>query len=407
MQDMVDLPSPGAAQPPRDALFGPGLRGLARGGLSAVRVGAVLARSLANGDLFATAAPCAVFLPSRGREMSALLRIYMVANALRRQGWRTAVVPWTLDLAGRRQILAALRPDVVVMQGSRHALNRPDLYAGAPVVYDIDDADFHLPHLASPVAQAMPQVAAVIAGSRYVADWCRDHGARRAEVVWTGTPLSRTPAPAQGQRGPMVAWAQSAPVDYTEEREVVLSVVTALNARCPGVRLRLYGRRPQDDEAILRPFRSAGIAVEWVARMDYGRFLASLDDVAVGLSPLCPDSPFSRGKSFGKVLAYMDRGVPAIVSDAADHAIGLPPGSAVVSNDTAAWVDAAARLLGDPQARQDMADRARATLEARFSPGAVARLVDPVLRSALSSTPRSDGGVGGRDDGGWPDRRAA
>ena len=95
--------------------------------------------------------PLAVFLPAYGRHGAARLRIYNVAGALRPLGWRTLVMPWTLTLAQRHRILARARPDVVVMQGSRHALNRPGFYPGYPIVYDIDDADFHLPHLTGPV----------------------------------------------------------------------------------------------------------------------------------------------------------------------------------------------------------------------------------------------------------------
>ncbi|MEY8842268.1 hypothetical protein AB9K41_24835, partial [Cribrihabitans sp. XS_ASV171] len=53
--------------------------------------------------------------------------------------------------------------------------------------------------------------------------------------------------------------------------------------------------------------------------MSYDEFLASLRDVAVGLSPVHPDSDFSKGKSFGKILAYLDAKVPVICSEAVDH----------------------------------------------------------------------------------------
>lgn len=48
------------------------------------------------------------------------------------------------------------------MQGARYPLNRPDLYPGVPIVYDMDDADFHLRHLVDPVVCAMPDAACVL-----------------------------------------------------------------------------------------------------------------------------------------------------------------------------------------------------------------------------------------------------
>lgn len=359
----------------------PTLRAGLRAALHRVTVLSVLAGAGARG-----AAPCAVFLPSRGREMSSLLRIYMVATALRRLGWQTVVVPWRLGLKDRHRILNALGPDLVVMQGARHPLNRPALYPGLRIAYDMDDADFHLDHLAGPVREAMPAVDLVLAGSRYVADWCRAHGAR-AEVVWTGTPVSATTYRDHAARGPVVAWAQTAPATYTRERDFVLEVMRRVRRRHPDVRLRLYDRRPGEPTTLLAPFESAGIAVEWRERLGYGRFLDSLEDVAVGLSPVCLDNPFSRGKSFGKILAYLDRGVPVVAGDAVDHSLVLDPGSAVLSNDAETCADAVCRLLASPGLRQEMADRGHARLRDVFAPEQVATRVDAALRQLLADRP--------------------
>jgi hypothetical protein len=327
--------------------------------------------------------PRVAFLPSKGREMASLLRIYRLAEEMQRIGWIVLVLPPTLTLAQRHRLLRQFGADVLVMQGARHPLNRPGLYPGDRIVYDMDDADFHLPHLAEPVRQAMDEVALVLAGSRYVADWCRSRGAR-ARVVWTGTPPSVPAPPPQSGRPPIVAWAQSAPVDYGAERAFVLDVMRRVAARREGVRLRLFGRRSEDTAAILEPFEDAGVHVEWMPMMTYTRFLHALDDVAVGLSPICPETPFSRGKSFGKVLAYLDRAVPVVASAEADHALFFPPGSGVLSDDPATCADAVLGLLDDAPARQTMADAAGQAFRARLSTEAAAREVDVALRRLLT-----------------------
>jgi hypothetical protein len=331
-------------------------------------------------------APRVAFLPSKGREMSSLLRIYHVARALEGRGWAVVVLPAGLTLEQRHRLLARFAPDVVVMQGARHALNRPALYPGFRIAYDMDDADFHLPHLAAAVKEAMGGVDLVLAGSRYVAEWCRAQGAV-AHVVWTGTPPShRRPVP-QADRPPVVAWAQSAPVDYAEERAFVAEVMRRVALQRPGVRLRLFGRRPGDGDDILAPFAAAGVQVEWLPMMPYHLFLRALDDVAVGLSPICPVTPFSRGKSFGKVLAYLDRGVPVVASDEADHGLFFTPESGVISNDPAVWGDAVLRLLDDAKERQAMADAGGRAFRTRLSTEAAATETDAALRGLLAGHP--------------------
>lgn len=116
--------------------------------------------------------PLAVFLPSAGKSGAARLRIYNIAERCRDHGWRALVLPPNLSLNQRYRLIAAAKPDVLVMQGVRHSLNRPGLYPDQCILFDMDDADFHLPHLKAPLVRAMPDVAAVVAGSDYVADWC-------------------------------------------------------------------------------------------------------------------------------------------------------------------------------------------------------------------------------------------
>ena len=303
--------------------------------------------------------PLAVLLPAYGRQGAALLRIYNVATALRRCGWRTLVLPPALSLRQRRRLLGLTQPDVLVMQGVRHALNRPDLYPEIPIAFDLDDADFHLPHLRSALLRAVPAVAAVMAGSSYIADWCRQAGAERVHVVWTGAPVSARPRPPHSGRGAVIAWAQSRPMTYTPEASLVRQVVQRLAAfRIPGLTLRLYDRQPGDEPGFAQSFQNEGLRVEWLPVSAYDQYLSSFDDVSLGLAPLLPDMPFARGKSFGKVLAYLDRQVPIITSDACENSGFFNSRTGVITNDIDTWVLEARRLLCDPNARQAMAGAA-------------------------------------------------
>lgn len=228
-------------------------------------------------------------------------------------------------------------------------------------------ADFHLPHLADPVRDAMCHVTAVTAGSRYIAEWCRAAGAPRVDVVWTGAPVSAHSAPPQACRPPVIAWAQTRPMTYVREAAWVRDVIARLGQARPGLTLRLFDRQPGDDPGFAAGFETPGVTVEWQPAVPYKGYLRALEDVALGFAPLAPDTPFSKGKSFGKILGYLDRQVPVFVSNRGEPANFFTSETAVVSNSAAFWSAEAKRLLDDPAARSVMAEAASTAFEARLS----------------------------------------
>lgn len=329
------------------------------------------------------------FLPSAGREMASLLRVYEIAEALPADEWAPLVVPWTLKLAQRQRLLRNFAPDAVIVQKSRHELNLPEYYDAWPVIYDIDDADFFLPHLTNRVTQAVATADTVIAGSGFVAEWCRKLNPD-TEIVWTGTPVTAGTRTPQSRRGPIVAWAQSTPLSYVRETQWILRVMREVAAKHPEVVLRLYGRAPDQGMNLLQDFRDNGITVEWLPYMDYKAFLASLDDVAVGLSPVCVDNQFSQGKSFGKILAYLDMKIPVVTSDEVDHSLFFSGKTGIVSNDPDVWVTETIRLLEDPELRQRMVDKAYAAFLDELSIEAAARKYARIFTRVIGSNGRRD-----------------
>ena len=329
--------------------------------------------------------PCVVLFPNYDKDGAALLRIYNVADGLAGRGWRVCVFPPKLTLRQRQRWLSYVQPDVIVMQGSRHALNRPSYYPGFKIVYDIDDADFHLPHLTAAVQEAMPQVRTVMAGSEYIANWCRGAGAQDVRVVWTGAPVSKMRQPQTG-RPAVVAWAQTKPTTYKQEAELVARTMAGVAARQPGVTLRLFDRQEGDDPRFIDMFRAPGLDVEWLPKMSYSDFLKALDDVAVGLAPLCPETEFSRGKSFGKVLAYMDRMVPVVASDEGEPAQVFTPQTGGLCKDERDWVDTTVRFLQSEAAREAAVAAAYEVFQQHLTTEAaadrVAGLLDSIIRDA-------------------------
>ena len=100
----------------------------------------------------------------------------------------------------------------------------------------------------------------------------------------------------------------------------------------------------------------------------------------MGVAPLDAESPFSRGKSFGKILAYLDRDVPVVASDMADHGLFFTGETGVITNDETSWARAIVRLLGDAGERDRMASAARVSYLDRLTTAAAADMLSPWLR---------------------------
>lgn len=345
----------------------------------------LLARAL---RLWRAPGPRVLFFPSDRPEGASLLRAWLMAEALGAFGWQAAAVPPILKRGGRRRVVRLFRPDLLVFQQCRHALNDGAQAFGRPYVLDTDDADFYLtvPGLAERLERTSRGARGVIAGSRFLRDW---HAGRnpRTGIIWTGTPISDGRRPPHAERAPdgvpVLAWAQAKPLTYTEELAFVLDLARRLQRRGTGFRLRFYGIATEDEARALRDRIPAGIPVELIAPLSYPEFLVSLREVAVGLSPIIASSPFSRGKSFGKILGYLDARVPVITSDEADHALFFTPETGVVSNDPDRWETEAARLLASPAARDAMSAAAFETFTRELSLTAAAAKTDRVLRALL------------------------
>jgi glycosyltransferase involved in cell wall biosynthesis len=328
--------------------------------------------------------PRAVFFPSQmpAEGGSSLLRAFNVAAALRGIGWRTTVVPPQCELVQRRRILRMERPDVIVFQMQRHPLNRPKLYEGYPAVFDIDDADFLDEKCVDAVHECCQTAAAVTAGSRFVADWCSQHNPN-VSVIWTATqvPPSR-PLPRPRERQPIVTWAQSVPDRYPAERTLVIEIITALARRNIQFDFWLYGVAEKAGIAdLLWAAEKAHVPVKTHPFLSYPNFIESLSQVAVGLQPIAMESPFSRGKSFGKVLAYLAADVAVVASDALDHPLFFRHGeNGMLARTAEDWAENTARLLQDVEMRQQLTDRAWKDFASQLSTESAAAKLADVLR---------------------------
>lgn len=332
--------------------------------------------------------PKAMFFPSSIREGASHLRAYNMSDALRELGWNSVIVPKQLEIEQRARLIKMYDPDVLFFQQCRHEFNDAEYSFGRPYVLDIDDADFFKPELHDKIARTCAGASGVIAGSKFIADWCRKYNSN-TRVVWTGTPVSDGARPRHATRGPVIAWAQRAPLRYPRELEFVRKFHDALRATGKEFTLRLYGATTPEEHDQLSRYFGPDARLELIPLLSYDAFLRSLQDVSIGLSPIIFQSEFSRGKSFGKILGYLDAKVPVIVSDEADHGQFFTPESGVVSNDPEVWVRKAAEMLESVELRDRMADAAFHDFETRLTTETAAGLVDRFLRD-IARAPRLD-----------------
>jgi hypothetical protein len=268
-----------------------------------------------------------------------------------------------------------------MLQQSRHPLNRPELYPGVPCVFDADDADFlNNPEL---VAECCRGSRATIAGSRFVANYFRKFSSD-VSVVWTGTYLRPSLFQRRNSvRRSVIAWGHSDPFGYVAEADFVREVAVGL-AKRRKFEFHLYGiSEPGRANKYLGPFYEAGIEVRTFPKMRYGTFARSLEQAAVGLHPIAENHPFSKGKSFGKLLVYMVSNVAIVTDLAADHPLFFRDGrNGLMPVGVAGWINACDELLGRQRFREDLANSAAEGFRERLSTSQAAELVHRILLRA-------------------------
>ncbi len=331
--------------------------------------------------------PCVMVFPSDPElGSSADLRGRSIGRELRKRGWRSVTVPTQIGLEARRRLIARARPDVLFFQLLRSPLNDPTLYPGVPSVIDIDDAAMLDPALREDIMRRVTAARLLIAGNRFIAEQFAHTGVP-SRVVWTCgyAHQDREPIPNRA-RHDIVAWGVSNSVSYAYERAYVADVAVRVARLYGPYTLRIFG---VTDRGVLADLEhrcvQAGVHVELIPPLPYHHFLERLGDVAVGLAPSCLDYPYSLGKSFGKVLAYLSTECTVVAHPVLEHPLFFTDGvnGALIEDDRDKWAAATARLLSDPARRGRMADQAKADYLSRLSTQVGAQMIDEELRQLL------------------------
>lgn len=241
--------------------------------------------------------------------------------------------------------------------------------SGVPMIYDFDDAIWHLDvsdgnrrlaWLKDPgkTAKIIPLASHVIAGNDYLADFARPLNAN-VEVIPTVVdteryvPIENAPRP-DGKV--VVGWTGS----HTSMAHLI-QVIPMLQALYAAHKDKIVFRVISD-----RAFEVPGLPVEnipWKSATE-AEDLAPMD---IGIMPI-PDNEWSRGKCGFKGLQYMGMAKPAVMSRVGVNITMIDDGkNGFLAGSQEEWLEKLGQLVRDSDLRGRLGRAARATVEQKYS----------------------------------------
>ncbi len=261
--------------------------------------------------------------------------------------------------------------------------------AGRPILFDYDDAIFHMYDDNAPpsvrlllddkLGALLRRCAGCCCGNDYLAAYARRFCANTIvlpTVVDTDRyrPAPRSPGPLTiGWIGSPSTWGQVRPVlpiieQLCKDGEVAFRAVGA-------------GKAAEQD-------RFAGFtSVDW----DEVSEVAEIQRMDIGIMPLL-DNPFERGKSGYKLVQYMACGLPVVASPVGVNSEIVTDDCGILADGADQWARALRRLLGDPALRGRLGQAGHERVEALYSLRSQAPRLIGMLRGVAgeqSSSPES------------------
>lgn len=250
---------------------------------------------------------------------------------------------------------------------------------GRPVVFDYDDAIFHmydsLPLLRSKLRPLIAGSAAVSAGNEYLADYARRLNGNVHVVPTVVDTDCYVPEQGRQSGAPVIGWIGS-PSTWPYVRQI-LPIVEEL---CRGGRARFLvigaGKQAEAD-------RFPGMELrEWTERSE----VADVQSMDIGIMPLSDDR-WARGKSGYKLVQYMACGLPVIASPVGVNTEMVGEGlNGFLASTADQWRHALYRLTEDSDLRSRMGMEGRKVAISDYSLAAHAPRIVGIMRDCLGSS---------------------
>lgn len=256
--------------------------------------------------------------------------------------------------------------------------------AGVPIVYDIDDAIFHLYDrhrspivrrmLGKKLAPLLRQASACLCGNAYLQSYASRYCSNSLivpTVVDTNVyrPVWQNDAQFLRRAAPVVGWIGS-PSTWAYVEPLLPALLTMLARH--NVMLRVVGAGP-------RAHGIAGIdAIDWSEENE----VADIQAMDIGIMPL-PDEPWARGKCGYKLIQYMACGLPVVASPVGVNCEIVSHGTnGYLVTEPGDWVAALERLISDVVLRRAFGADGAGVVEARYSLRSQQDRVATVLQQA-------------------------
>lgn len=254
-------------------------------------------------------------------------------------------------------------------------------HAGAPIVFDFDDAIFvsyrspangYLSYLKfAAKTRTICRIAShVMVGNPYLAEYARQVN-DRVTIVPTTIDTDKYAVPAKkASQPPVVGWTGS--YSTVQHLEILRGVLEKLAKQEP-FRLRVIGTPG---------YQLSGVEVDampWRSDTE----LEDLGPIDVGVMPL-PDDAWSKGKCGLKALQFMALGIPTVCSPVGVNTDIIQDGeNGYIAASDDEWVEKLTRLLRSAELRGRLGRAGRATVELKYSARKQAPRVYEILKSVL------------------------
>lgn len=269
------------------------------------------------------------------------------------QGINAVLVPPQLEITQRHRLARWLKPDVVIHQTFRIEGNDPSIYPNAVNILDLDDADFLDPRIQATMEDRLKLCDGGIGGSRYTEAWIKTI-INDSTVVWTGSKQCQPIVKSSSGSENNIVWAITSPLDNPVEAEFIKGVLAKCSKKNTFTFTVIGKGQSQNIQSFFAPALGEKNKFVHYPFLPYDNFLSVLANATVGLAPLFEqENNFNKGKSFGKILAYLTAGVPVVTTFAADHELFFEDGvNGFISNVPEHWVESIEKLLTDQKLRE-------------------------------------------------------
>ena len=319
-----------------------------------------------------------------------------LTEVLYRHGHFPEKAAWTLFDFVRRagDVVKARKYDGVVIIREASLIG-PAIYEralkalGMPIIFDFDDTIWcELPasggqarngifsklHFFGKTSTICRIASAVTPGNEFLAAYARERNDHVTVVPTTIELANYAPQPETPKEDPFViCWTGS--TSTLAHFEFARPALELLAQRLP-IEVKVICNEP--------PATPIAGAKNSFIRWSPDNEARDVGDCHVGIMPL-PDNEITRGKCGLKALQYMATGRPVVVSpvgmnvDLVEHGV-----NGFLATTPKEYVDALLLLAGDAELRRKMGERARRTIEERYSAEVAAGLFARVVREALA-----------------------